>query len=159
MLNALSFLSPTTIKAAGIAIIIGIIMAGGFVLGSKLKEAQVKQFEIAALECEKRGKEREIEIATQALEAEKRRLEYEKELTARIEDELRKNGKLSKQLEEAIKNQKVVNREVVKYVTNEIQKTVYSECVVPPSGVSALVQAARDYNTARNASPSNNSKN
>lgn len=159
MINFLSLLSPTTIKATAIVVAIGIIAGAGFYLGNKLSQEQARKYEIMALECEKRAKEREIEITQQALEAEKKRLAYEKELTERIEQEIRENGRLSKRLEEEIKKNKVITREVVKYVTLEIQSTVYRECIIPPSGVSVLNKAARDYNSPRDPAGGDNRKN
>ena len=156
MINFLSLLTPTAIKAGIVIVLVGAIAGFGFYLGDRFNEAKVREVEILALQCEQRARERETELTRQALEAEKQRLEYEKELTARIEDELRKNGVISKQLEEEMKKRKVVTREVVKYVNLEIQKTVYRECVVPPTGVSTLIKAARDYNAPRDPSRSNN---
>lgn len=154
MFNFLSLLNPTTVKIVAALGVVGGLIAGGFYLGNSLSQVQAREFELKAMECEKRGREREIEVTKRLLDEEKLRLEQERELTARIEEELKKNGQISKQLEEELKKKKVVTREVIKYVATEIEKTVYRECVIPPSGVSALIQAAREYNLFR-AAPAN----
>lgn len=66
-----------------------------------------------------------------------------------LNNELRKNNVLSQQLEDALKNQKEVVRVVREYVTKEIEKPVYRDCVVPSSGVSAINETARNLNGTR----------
>ena len=71
------------------------------------------------------------------------------EWNRKLQAEVKKNLKLSHDLELAKAKVRVVKQEVVRYVTKEIEKPVYRECIIPPSGVSALNKAADSFNRER----------
>lgn len=76
-------------------------------------------------------------------------LKIAEEWNRKLLSEIQKNLRLSSQLTEAKKNVRVIREEVIKNVTKEIENPVYSECIVPPSGVSALNAAADEFNRER----------
>jgi len=149
MLPLLTLLSPAKFKAAIIVAVILVLIGVGYYQGNRSAMVTAKEFELLAAECEKRAVERELEVTEDALKRQQYLLETERRLTERIEEEIRKNGVISKQLQEEIKKQKVVVRRVTQYVEKEIEKVIYRECVIPPSGVSTLNRAAREHNDSR----------
>lgn len=116
-----ALMSRTALKYGGSLLVIAIALGGTYYKGYK---------------------DRGAKETAQQLEAQK---EWNRVLTA----EIQKNNKLSFDLESARKNVRVVRKEVIKYVTKEIEKPIYTECIVPPSGVSALNAAADKFNRER----------
>lgn len=73
-----------------------------------------------------------------------------------LANERKKNEEISKQLAQKQTEVRTVTKTVTKYVTKEIEKPVYRECIVPPSGVSAINETAAKYNSARTGNNSSN---
>lgn len=149
MFNLTSPLIPIVLKIGAVLAVVFGLIGLGYYQGNKVAKVEAKEFEILAIQCQKRAQEREVELVQEALKRQQETLEIEKRLTARINEEIAKNGKISKALEEEIKKQKIITKRVIEYVTKEIEKPVYRECVIPPSGVSTLNRTARDYNATR----------
>lgn len=76
----------------------------------------------------------------------------EKKWAEDLAREVAKNNELSIKLEDALKKRTTTTKEVIKYVRKEIEKPVYRECVVPPSGVSTLGEISKRYNRERKES-------
>lgn len=80
-----------------------------------------------------------------AKEAKKLEDEYKELLKAEQE----KNEGLAVQLSEKKEIVTTITKVVTRYVTKEIEKPIYRECIVPDSGVRLRNEAATKYNSSR----------
>ena len=127
--------SPFFKPIAAIVIVIG-AMGFGFYRGADYGKSR---------EVEKRIK-LETEIAEDKAKA-------EFEFNASLNREIERNNILSRQLATALAKKEKVRVEVRTRVQKEIvEKPVYLECVVPPSGVLILNEITERYNTERQES-------
>lgn len=88
------------------------------------------------------------------LESEKKRALQEKidsinALEKLLADERKRGTVISKELKHALAKNKILRNTAKIEVENEIKKPVYSECIVPDSGVSVLNNTIRRYNQQR----------
>lgn len=66
-----------------------------------------------------------------------------------LQDEIDRKHKLALEYEKKLQDMALRVRTVVKTVEVEIEKPVYKDCVLPPTGVSTINNAAKTYNEAR----------
>lgn len=69
-----------------------------------------------------------------------------------LQDEIDKKHKLALEYEKKLQDMALKVRTIVKTIEVEIDKPIYKECVLPPSGVSTINNAAKTYNESRETS-------